>query len=213
MKICPNCGTQLDDNVQMCTYCGADQSQYQQMQYQQPQYPYQQPPYQQPLYQQPQYQQPQYQQPQYQQTMAPSNIGRTPVKTDYSLLTYFLLSILTCGIYGIYMLYKMAKDCNQICSEDGDSIGGLMAYILLSIITCGIYPLYWMYKIQNRLHAAAPRYNTYVPEDGGKVLLWLIVGSVICGIGSLIAFNIVFRSLNVVGSAYNSRYFYNRPQY
>ena len=56
MKNCIQCGTQLPDNANVCSYCGAAQPQYQQPQYQQPQY-------QQPQYQQPQYQQPQYQQP------------------------------------------------------------------------------------------------------------------------------------------------------
>ena len=208
MKNCIQCGTQLPDNANVCSYCGAAQPQYQQPQYQQPQY-------QQPQYQQPQYQQPQYQQPQYQQPYGgyQANIVRTPVKTDYNLLIYILLSIVTCGIYGMYMIYKMAQDCNQICAEDGDSVCGLGMYILLNIVTCGFYSLYWLYKIQNRLYAAGPRYNVHIAEDGGKVLLWMIVGSLVCGIGSFIAMNIMFKSLNALGMAYNARYFYNQPRY
>ena len=198
MKNCTQCGTQLADNANVCSYCGAAQ----------PQQP--------PQYQPPQYQPPQYQQPPYQNHPYGSyqaNIVRTPVKTDYNLLVYIVLSVLTCGIYGMYMIYKMAQDCNQICAEDGDSVGGLGMYILLNIVTCGFYSLYWLYKIQNRLYAAGPRYNVPVAEDGGKVLLWMIVGTLICGIGGLIGFNILFKTLNSVGMAYNARYFYNQPRY
>lgn len=134
----------------------------------------------------------------------------TPVDTNRSLLTYILLSVITCGIYGYYFIYKLAKDVNQMCSEDGDKVGGLVAYILLSFVTCGFYSYYWLYKIQNRLHAAAYRYGVLVPETGTTVLMWLIFGSLLCGIGSFYGFHIVFKSSNAVGMAYNTKILSNR---
>ena len=179
MKFCQNCGTQLDDNVQFCSGCGAAQSVSQ---------------------------------------AAPvnngytANIARTPVKTDYSLVLYIILSIVTCGIYAYYNIYKLAKDVNQVCAEDGDKVAGLGMYILLSVVTCGFYGFYWMYKIQNRLHANGPRYNVPVAENGTTVLMWLIFGSLLCGIGSFVAYHIVFKSANAVGAAYNARYFYGQAR-
>ena len=76
------------------------------------------------------------------------NTPRIPVKTDYSLLMYILLSIVTCGIYGLYFTYKMAQDTNQICAGDGDKTAGLGAYILLSLVTCGIYSFWLSIKMQ-----------------------------------------------------------------
>ena len=35
-----------------------------------------------------------------------------PLKTDRSLVSYILLSIITCGIYSYYFIYKMAYDVN-----------------------------------------------------------------------------------------------------
>ncbi|MBQ8288189.1 MAG: DUF4234 domain-containing protein [Clostridia bacterium] len=133
---------------------------------------------------------------------------RTPVKTDYSLVAYILLSFITCGIYGWYYIHMMARDTNQICAEDGDKVGGLAAYILLNLVTCGFYSVYWMYKIQNRLYIAGPKYGMPVAETGTTVLVWYLVGFLICGIGSFIAVHYVLKSLNRVGSAYNARYFY-----
>lgn len=137
-------------------------------------------------------------------------IMATPVETNRSILIYIFLSILTCGIYGYYFIYKLAKDVNQMCSEDGDKVGGLLAYILLSYVTCGFYSYYWLYKIQNRLHGAAYRYGVLVPENGTTVLVWLIFGSLLCGIGSLYGYHIVFKSSNAVGMAYNARIFNNK---
>lgn len=225
MKHCTTCGAQLADEAKFCTGCGAPvveaapQPTYAPPQptYAPPQPTYAPP---QPTYAPPQ---PTYAPPQPtytppQPTYAPPQptgygysapIQRSPVKTDHNLLMYILLSIITCGIYGYYIIYKLAQDVNQICAEDGDSIGGLGMYILLSIVTCGLYSYYWLYKIQNRLQAAAPRYGTYVAENGTTVLLWAIVGSLVCGIGAFIAIHLVFKAANNVGMAYNARYFYH----
>lgn len=135
---------------------------------------------------------------------------RIPVKTNYSLAAYILLSLITCGIYSYYFIYKMAKDVNQICSEDGDKVGGLGAYILLSFLTCGIYSIYWLYKIQNRLHIAGPRFGIPISETGTTILLWYLLGFLLCGIGPMVALYFVIKSVNRVGSAYNVRYFYGR---
>ena len=136
-----------------------------------------------------------------------SNMQRTPVKTDWSLVMYILLTLVTCGIYAYYMVYKLAQDVNQMCAEDGDSVGGLGAYILLSIVTCGFYSWYWLYKIQNRMNANAPRYGVMIPENGSTVLMWYIFGSLLCGIGSFVGMNIILTSANKLGVAYNARYF------
>lgn len=132
-----------------------------------------------------------------------------PVDTDRSLLVYILLSVITCGFYGYYFIYKLAKDVNMMCRNDGDNVGGLGAYILFSFLTCGIYSFYWLYKIQNRLNAAGPQYGIHIQEDGTTVLMWLIIGSLLCGLGALYAYHIVFKSANAIGAAYNARLYSN----
>lgn len=61
-----------------------------------------------------------------------------------NIVTCIILSIVTCGIYGIYWLYCLIRDINTI-SEDPDSMSPIIV-ILLGIVTCGIYFLYWFYK-------------------------------------------------------------------
>lgn len=48
-----------------------------------------------------------------------------------------ILSFVTCGIYGLYWIYKLTGDPNA-------TSGGMV--ILLGIITCNIYMWYWLYK-------------------------------------------------------------------
>ena len=55
-----------------------------------------------------------------------------------------VLSIVTCGIYGLYWLYCMAEDVNLVTARPNGPSGGLV--LLLSIVTCNIYALYWFYR-------------------------------------------------------------------
>jgi len=54
-----------------------------------------------------------------------------------------LLTIITFGIYGWYLIYAFAKETNISCREDGKRTQGLVVYTLLSIITFGIYGIVW----------------------------------------------------------------------
>lgn len=126
-----------------------------------------------------------------------------PLQTDRSLAMYILLSILTCGIYSYFFIYKMAKDVNTACAGDGDSTGGLVQFVLLSFITCGIYAWIWYYKLGNRLAANAPRYGMTFQENGTTVIMWLLFGSLLCGIGSFVAMHILIKNTNLICLAYN----------
>ena len=125
------------------------------------------------------------------------------LKDDRGLLSYILLSIITCGIYGYYFIYKMAHDVNIACEGDGESTSGLVAFILLSFITCGIYAWFWYYNLGNRLASNGPRYGLAIQENGTTVLLWWIFGAFICGIGPFIAMHILIKNSNKICNAYN----------
>lgn len=137
----------------------------------------------------------------------------TPLQTDRSLVTYILLTLVTCGIYGYYFIYKMAQDVNIACEGDGENTAGLVAFILLSIVTCGIYAWIWYYKLGNRLNANAPRYGMSFQENGTTVLMWLIFGSFLCGIGAFIAMHILIKNTNSICIAYNQAHGFGPSAY
>lgn len=129
-----------------------------------------------------------------------------PLVTDRSLAAYILLSIITCGIYGYYFIYAVARDVNVACADDGEETAGLGMYLLLSILTCGFYNLYWMYKLGNRLSSNAPRYGLSFQENGSSILLWKIFGALICGVGSFIGDYILIKNTNAICNAYNRQH-------
>ena len=125
------------------------------------------------------------------------------LKDDRGLLSYILLTLITCGIYSYYFIYTLARDVNTACYGDGKETTGLVAFILLSVVTCGIYAWVWYYKLGNRLAENAPRYGMHFEENGTTLLLWILLGSLVCGIGPFIAMYILIKNTNRICNAYN----------
>ena len=126
-----------------------------------------------------------------------------PLKQDRNFWMYLLLSIVTCGIYSIYWWYVFVNDLNTLGQGDGEESPNYIVVILLSIVTCGLYSLYWEYKLANRLATNAPRYGLTFQENGTTVLMWYLVGMVLCGIGPWVAMNILINNSNKICNAYN----------
>lgn len=140
------------------------------------------------------------------QNQAPVNYGMARhMKTNRGLLVYILLNIVTCGIYGWYFIYALARDLNVVCEGDGKRTGGLLKFILLNFITCNIYSWIWYYGVGNRLAGNAPRYGLNFQENGTTILLWMLVGMLLCGIGPLVALHIICKNTNTLCGAYNVR--------
>lgn len=135
------------------------------------------------------------------------NLGPAPfrgyLKDDWSFPLYIILSIITCGLYHYYFIYKAAESVNIACAGDGEETSGLLKFFFFGILTCGIYCLFWEFNFMNRTQANAPRYGRQIPDNGGSFLLWMIVGSWLCGIGFFFAWYLFFKNLNAICRAYN----------
>ena len=81
----------------------------------------------------------------------------------------------------------------------------LPMWIILFIVTCGFYAYWWYYKIGNRMQTNAPRYGLQFQENGTTILMWQIVGALLCGLGPIFAMNIIIKNANAMAAAYNAR--------
>ena len=141
----------------------------------------------------------------YQSQSQPGGGYTGPLKTDRSLVLYILLGILTCGIYQLYVFYTIMRDVNVACDGDGRHTPGLLEFILFGILTCGIYDLYWFYSVGNRLADNAPRYGLHFQENGTTLLLWMLIGSLLCFIGSYVGIYFLLNNVNAICNAYNQQ--------
>lgn len=68
-----------------------------------------------------------------------------------NLVTCILLTIITCGIYGIIWFVNLTDNVAYL-SEDPELSGGKA--FLFTIITCGIYSFFWSYRMGKNIYKA-----------------------------------------------------------
>lgn len=124
------------------------------------------------------------------------------IKSRNYVLTIIFLMI-TLGLYGLYWIYKIAKDVNTICEGDGKKTRGLLLVFLLSLVTLGIYGYVWYFMLGDRLQENAPRYGLSFKEGGGTILLWALLGSFFI-VGPFISLYFITKNINALALAYNT---------
>ena len=65
-----------------------------------------------------------------------------------NIVTCIVLSIVTCGLYGIYWFIVMTDDVRTLSGDE--RLSGGKAF-LFTLITCGIYSFYWCYLMAKAL--------------------------------------------------------------
>ena len=65
---------------------------------------------------------------------------------ERNIAVSIILSIVTCGIYGIYWFFVLTDDAVKANNGKVYSTSGGVAF-LLTLVTCGIYGIYWAYQM------------------------------------------------------------------
>lgn len=82
-----------------------------------------------------------------------------------------LFTVITCGIYGFYWIYKLTEETNSLSGDSSTSPG---LTILLIIVTCGIYSWYWAYKMGKQLQVAQEAAGLVSSDDSVLYLVLFI---------------------------------------
>ena len=85
-----------------------------------------------------------------------------------------ILSILTCGIYGIYWFIRLTDDSNSVCDIEKTTSGGMA--LILTLVTCGIYSIYWNYKLGRKLYEAGRLNNVDIADNSVLYLILSLFG-------------------------------------
>lgn len=84
-----------------------------------------------------------------------------------------ILSIVTCGIYGLYWFVCITDDVNTAAEEQWTT--GAMA-LILTIVTCGIYGIYWAYKMGEKIDIAKNRRGQNSSNSGILYIILCVLG-------------------------------------
>lgn len=125
------------------------------------------------------------------------------IKTDRSFGAYLVLGFLTCGIYSIWFLHKMAKDVNVICADDGKWTPNVLVYCLLSLCTCGIYSIFWWTGMADRTMRAGQRMGYHIPNQPSSVMGWFIGGLFITFLSWVGTYKVI-ENVNEAAKAFNN---------
>lgn len=118
-----------------------------------------------------------------------NNQGGYSNMSTRNIVVCILLSIVTCGIYGIIWLIGMADDLNYASDRRNDTSGGIV--FLLSLVTCGIYGLYWLYTAGEKVNILKRKKG--LSQDSSNGILYLFLG--IFGF-SIISYCLIQNELN-----------------
>lgn len=78
------------------------------------------------------------------------SVGKGPgPEHQINIAMAIILTIVTCGIYGIFWQYKQIEALNAF---KGDEEYSFAAWFFLTIITCGIFGIYYEYKMANGIN-------------------------------------------------------------
>lgn len=80
-----------------------------------------------------------------------------------------LLTIVTCGVYGLYWMYKVMESLSIIKKDYNNEF---WKWLVLSFITCSIYNIYWTYKNAKFLYEVQLKQKTnYIPNDRSMMFM------------------------------------------
>lgn len=89
------------------------------------------------------------------------------------IIVSVILTIITCGIYGIVWFVNITDDVS-IVSEDHSLSGGKA--FLFTIITCGIYGIYWSYLMGRKIYEAKTKKGLIASDNSIVYLILNIIG-------------------------------------
>jgi hypothetical protein len=73
-----------------------------------------------------------------------------------------ILSLITCGIYGIYWFIVLTNDVGKL-SGDFSFTGG--KHFLLTLVTCGIWSFIWAYQVGKQVGEAQRQRGLMVSDN------------------------------------------------
>ena len=106
------------------------------------------------------------------------------------LVLNIILTIVTCGIWGIIWEVQIADDIKLLTGEE-DLASGIVL-VLLSLVTCGIYFIFWVYNAGNKLELVKAGYGLPTESKGLVYVVLSIFGF------SIVALALMQNDLNTV---------------
>ena len=127
----------------------------------------------------------------------PTNAAAPVSFLQKNIATCIILSIVTCGIYGIIWMIDMVDNLNEASATPNAQPGSTV--FLLSLVTCGIYALIWVYRAGEMMNNA--KVSRGIPADPNSSLIYLLLS--LFGLG-IVAYAMIQSDLNNIAAMYGA---------
>ena len=111
---------------------------------------------------------------------------------EKNIVLNIVLSLITCGIYGIVWFITMTDDVS-IVNDDKELSGGKA--FLFTLITCGIYSIYWSYKMGKEVYEAKTKRDMNASDNSVLYLILSLFGL------SIVNYCLIQNDLNEIAKA------------
>lgn len=125
--------------------------------------------------------------------------------TKRSMLRFVLLSLVTCGVYGVIQLCILSVDINDIARpHDGRITMFYLLACLIGIPTMGVFLIIWLAMLTGRIQTELRRRGLSETLKVCHFWLWGILGS-FCLVGPFIYMYKMCKAMNQLSADYNAK--------
>lgn len=109
------------------------------------------------------------------------------------LVPAIILTLVTCGLYGIYWTYVLGEETHQIDENlpDGKKL------LIYTFFSCSFYIIYWMYQAGDAIGAAKPRIIPGAKAEQNGVFYAILS----CAGFAIAAFALLQKDMNEIADA------------
>jgi hypothetical protein len=102
-----------------------------------------------------------------------TGVRYTPgIVRERSSIVVVILSMVTCGVYWFYWMYKITAEIRDATGDDTLNPG---MDLLLNVITCSMWGLYTEYRHVQRVHNVLVHYDPHHKDQGQTIMILNIV--------------------------------------
>ncbi len=123
-----------------------------------------------------------------------AGVGGTPLIVERNALVVILLSLATCGIYGLYWLFKTSDEIRAVTGDEQIKPG---LDLLLCLVTCGFWAMYVQYRNVQKVHQVLVRTNP-TRKDQSQTILILLIAQFFVGVTGFIAMYLAQEEYNAL---------------
>lgn len=126
------------------------------------------------------------------------------MKSNRGALKFFLLSLITLGIYEIVFFSGVGEDLNIVAQNQKKTTHFCLVFFILSWLTLGIYPIVWFHGISAKAGTALKERGISYEFGASTFWIWMVLLSFTV-VGPILYISKLCKAMNLLVDDYNNK--------